>query len=218
MKMERVNAYNWMLVVSPHNQATPTLPRTMGWWDFWWTALSQQWSWAALPQQWSSRASSSGSRLTPTLPSRTLWWAAGISDGPHCHNNGLGPQVTPMVLIARLFTLLALSPHYCPLGLTILSPHSECGCAASCVSTSLCAATCGAQETSLRIGSALTSNVHEQRRNINKNKMAAAFRTKMAAVSHCLSYVNTNSNGWLGQNVDFFWMVHVWLRKFNNFI
>ena len=31
--------------------------------------------------------------------------------------------------------------------------------------------------------SALTSNVHEQRRNINKNKMAAAFRTKMAAVS-----------------------------------
>ena len=79
-------------------------------------------------------------------PYRLEQWAAGISDGPHCHNNGLGPQVTPMVLIARLFTLLALSPHYSPLGLTILSPHSECGCAASCISTSLCAATVAAHK------------------------------------------------------------------------
>ena len=180
MKMERVNAYNGNVgCIRVHITKQHRLYLEQ-WAD---GPCALLWSWAALPQQWSSRAFSSGSRLTPTLPSRTLWWAAGISDGPHCHNNGLGPQVTPMVLIARLFTLLALSPHYCPLGLTILSPHSECGCAASCVSTSLCAATCGAQETSLRIGSALTSNVHEQRRNINKNKMAAAFRTKMAAVS-----------------------------------
>ncbi len=26
----------------------------------------------------------------------------------------------------------------------------------------------------------------------------------------------TNSNGCRGHNVDFFWMVHMWLRKFNN--
>ena len=185
-----------MLVVSPHNQATPTLPRTMGWWDFWWTALSQQWSWAALPQQWSSRASSSGSRLTPTLPSWTMPRAAGISDGPHCHNNGLGPHghtngfdCPPFHLVGPFATLLPSGPYhfvsifrvwgrrklrteYFTLVCGDLFPHPHTLCR-----------NLRRTRNEFTNSSALTSNVHEQRRNINKNKMAAAFRTKMAAVS-----------------------------------
>ena len=116
-------------------------------------------------------------------------------------------MVLKLLLICPLFTLLAFLPHFrivlpCPQGLSIWSHHSEAakplsnGCAASCVSTSLCAATCGAPETKLQLAvpARATSSrrsraerPREQRgRNINKNKMAA-FRTKMAAVSHCLS-------------------------------
>ena len=113
------------------------------------------------------------------------------------------------IMVSLLF--LSGSRHDRPMVYVSRSDLSECA-ALSCVNTLKCLNLRHCNRDNPMAAAAGLA----QKKNIKKKKMVA-LEPKWPPVSHCLCYVNTNSNGCRRQNVDFFRMVHMWHRKFNNF-